>query len=260
MEIVPISPEQYNIVYNLLSLTIAAMTAAGLFFIGSTQQVAPKYRPALLISSLVVFIAAYHYYRIFESWGAAYVLEGGMYVSSGVPFNDAYRYADWLITVPLLLVELVYVMGLSRQESWPLIKRLSLASVLMLLLGYPGEISNVAETRWLFWSLAMVPFIYILWVLFVQISRTITAETGEIKGLITGARSLLLVSWMVYPIAFIFPMIGLSGPVAEVGLQVGYSIADLTAKAFFGVMIFQIARAKSDADGYVLGSTMKSAA
>ena len=83
---------EYQLVYNMLSFAIAAMAASFVFFTLGRQQLAPKYRPAMIMSSLVVGIACYHYFRIFESWHAAYVLEGTQYVASGQPFNDAYRY------------------------------------------------------------------------------------------------------------------------------------------------------------------------
>lgn len=243
---------QYELVYNVLSLTLATMFGSGLFFFAARNQVAPKYRPALIVSGVVVFIAGYHYYRIFESWAKAFVLEGGSYIPSGIAFNEAYRYADWLITVPLLLVELIAVLGLSRAASSSLLGRLTVASVAMIVLGYPGEVSAAAGTRWLFWALAMVPFIYILWVLYAELNRNVAGETGEVKQRLSGARNLIVLSWWVYPIAFVLPMIGLSGAAAEVGLQIGYSIADLTAKALYGVFIYRIAKAKSEADGWSL--------
>ena len=59
---------------------------------------------ALTISGLVCAIAAYHYLRIFQSWEGAYTIDGGVVSASGYAFNDAYRYVDWLLTVPLLLI------------------------------------------------------------------------------------------------------------------------------------------------------------
>lgn len=243
---------QFELVYNALSLTLATMFGSGIFFFAARSQVAPRYRPALIISGVVVFIAGYHYFRIFESWAAAFVLQNGSYVPSGVPFNEAYRYADWLITVPLLLIELVAVLGLSKAASSGLITKLSLASVAMLALGYPGEISSDSGTRWIFWTLSMIPFLYILSVLFGQLTRSVAGENGEIRSRLAAARNLIVLSWWVYPIAFILPMLGLRGATAVVGVQVGYSIADLTAKALFGVMIYRLARAKSEAEGYSL--------
>lgn len=249
---VSLSIGQFELVYNALSLTLATMFGSGIFFFAARSQVAPKYRLALIISGVVVFIAGYHYFRIFESWAAAFVLKDGAYVPSGIAFNEAYRYADWLITVPLLLIELVAVLGLSRAQSSSLITRLTVAAVAMLALGYPGEISSHAGTRWIFWTLSMVPFLYILNILFGQLTKTVANEGGEVRKRLAEARNLIVLSWWVYPVAFILPMIGFSGATAEVGLQVGYSIADLTAKALYGVFIYRLARAKSEAEGYRL--------
>merc|ERR1712146_642467 len=88
--------------------------------------VKPQFQSAVLISGLVTFIAAYHYIRIFNSWVDAYSYTAGTVVDgalgmkaptlTGVPFNDAYRYMDWLLTVPLLLIEILLVMNLSPEE------------------------------------------------------------------------------------------------------------------------------------------------
>merc|ERR1712170_198052 len=84
-----------------------------------------KFRTALTITGLVTAIATYHYVRIFNSWVGAFAVNadstGNFQVSlSGQPFNDAYRYVDWLLTVPLLLIELILVMGLPADQTAPL--------------------------------------------------------------------------------------------------------------------------------------------
>lgn len=65
---------QYQLVYNLLSLTIATFFASFVFYVLVRQDIAPRYRGSIIASALVVFIAGYHYYRIFGSWEAAYQL------------------------------------------------------------------------------------------------------------------------------------------------------------------------------------------
>lgn len=240
-----LSSFQFELVHNLFSLTVAAMFAAGLFFWASRDHVDHRFRPALLVSAIVVFIAGYHYLRIWQSWGGAFMAQDGKFVPSGESFNDAYRYADWLLTVPLLLVELIAVLSLARSEARDLLKKLVVAAVLMIVLGYPGEISDVAGTKWLWWALSMVPFVYILVTLFGKLGPVIAKETGEVRGLISLARNVLLVTWLFYPISYLFPIFGLGGAEGETLLQVGYTIADITAKAGFGLVIYNIARAKS---------------
>ncbi len=239
---------QYQLVYNAFSFTIATMGAATLFFWLGRSQVSDAYKTALTITGLVTAIALYHYIRIFESWAGAYQLVDGKLVATGKPFNDAYRYVDWLLTVPLLMVELILVMRLSNQETWSKATRLGLLAAVMIVLGYPGEISTDPNTRWLWWGLAMVPFLWIVYELFAGLSRAIAAQPENVRGLVNTARWLTVLSWSFYPIVFIFPMIGLTGGEATTAVQVGYTVADVVAKAVFGVVIYMIAVRKSEHD------------
>jgi len=247
MDELALSVGQYNLVYNAFSFTIAVMGAATLFFWLGRSQVSDAYKPAVTITGLVTAIALYHYFRIAESWEAAYVFtEAGALQASGEPFNDAYRYVDWLLTVPLLMVELILVMKLSSSETWSKATRLGLLAAVMVVLGYPGEVSADPVTRWIWWGLAMIPFVWIVYELFVGLSKSIQAQPDNVRGLVDTARWLTLVSWSFYPIVFIFPMIGLTGDVAQVAVQVGYTVADIVAKAVFGVVIYMIAVRKSE--------------
>lgn len=239
---------QYETVYNFLSLVIASMGGAFIFMLGARQQVAQRYRGALLVSGVVVAIAAYHYFRILGSWEAAYVMVGGVYEATGVPFNDAYRYADWLLTVPLLMVEVVAVLGLAASKSRPLLAKLSIAAFLMIATGYPGEIASDTTTRLVWGTISTVPFLYILYVLWGELSVALQSQSEHVRVLMRNTRLLILGTWGVYPIAYLFPVFGIAGANAMVGLQVGYSIADITAKAGLGLMIYAIARAKTAED------------
>jgi bacteriorhodopsin len=239
---------QYQIAANFFSLTIAAMGAATAFLWLSRSQVAKPYQLAVTVSGLVTFIALYHYVKIAGSWSDAYKIVDGAVVASGVPFNDAYRYVDWVLTVPLLLIELILVMRLSAKETVSKSVRLGGLAVLMIVLGYPGEISAVSGTRWLWWSLSMIPFLMIVGELFSGLKSSLAAQPAAARGLINGARYLVIASWAFYPIVFIFPMIGIDGALASTFVQVGYSIADIVAKAVFGILIFAIAMKKSSVE------------
>lgn len=246
-----LSLSQFDLVYNSFSLCIACMGACALFLVAAKQQVRHEYRPALLVSAVVVAVACYHYIRIFTSWGHAYALQGDMYVATGVPFNDAYRYADWLLTVPLLMVELIAVLALSRSKSGGLFAKLSIAAVLMIVTGYPGEVSSVTSTKLMWGTISTVPFLYIMYVLWVELSRAMGDQPGQVGVLMRNLRLLILGTWGVYPIAYLAPVMGFSGAGSMVTLQVGYTIADITAKAGMGLMIYAIAREKTLAAGGV---------
>merc|ERR1711977_621718 len=175
-------------VYNALSFGIAGMGAATLFFWLQLPNLTKTYRTPLIITGLVTAIATYHYIRIFNSWVNAFELkqkDDSYAVSlSGVPFNDAYRYVDWLLTVPLLLIELILVMGLPADQTKSLSVTLGISSGLMVALGYPGEIQDDPQGRWLWWGLAMLPFCYVLFQLLVGLGAATQTQPEAARGLI----------------------------------------------------------------------------
>jgi bacteriorhodopsin len=270
-----ITYDQWAAVYNALSFGIAGMGAACVFAFFQHFNVNKKYRTALIINGLVTLIATYHYFRIFDSWNAAFVVQEKIVngtaiyevAKSGHPFNDGYRYVDWLLTVPLLLTELVLVMGLSDSQTRKTAWSLGVAAALMVALGYPGEISDDPHRRWIFWSLAMLPFLYIVYTLVVGLGKVSTKEFDDesedeesgapmvvgdegaqarLTMLIAAARYLTVVSWLTYPIIYAVKSAGVSQAEATTYEQVGYSMADFVAKAVFGILIWAIASTKSD--------------
>ena len=243
-----LSKNQYDAVYNILSLTIAAMGAAFIALILLRNRLPENHRTAITLGTLVMAIADYHYVRIFNSWVSAYghMPVNGHYLATGVPFNEAYRYVDWLLTVPLLLAELVAVLELGSKRSRPLMVKLVVASVFMVALGYPGQISPVHSTARTLWAVAStVFFAYILYVLVVELNRALVRETPQVKGLMLALRGILLLSWGFYPIAYLLPSL-ISGANGTVISQVGYSIADIVAKPVFTLLIFRLSLLKAE--------------
>ena len=240
---------QWNLVYNVFSFGLISMLACTIYTLVSQHRVLPKYRNALVMSSMVTFIAGYHYLRIFDSFKHA--SEGGKVLLDGSQnaFNEAYRYVDWLLTVPLLLVEVIAVLALTREVSRSLIMRLVPASAAMIALGYPGEISSDQNTQVLYGVLSTIPFLYILYVLFVELSKSLDRQPAGVAETVGRLRLLLIATWGVYPIAYIFNIVGDASSSSFVTVQVGYTMADVLAKCVFGLTILKIARMKSVAEG-----------
>jgi len=240
---------QWNLVYNIFSFGLVSMLACTIYTLVSQQRVLAKYRNALVMSSMVTFIAAYHYMRIFNSFNES---SADMTINvSGAQgsFNEAYRYVDWLLTVPLLLVEVIAVLALAKEVSRSLIMRLVPASAAMIALGYPGEISNDQNTQVLYGVLSTLPFIYILYVLFVELGKSLERQPAGVAETVGRLRLLLIATWGVYPIAYIFNIVGDASSSSFVTVQVGYTVADVLAKCVFGLTILKIARMKSMAEG-----------
>lgn len=247
----PMSDGQFQLVYNILSFSLASMMATTLFLWMRVPAISVKYQTALIISGLVTFIAAYHYFRIFNSWVEAYhyTLDVKDPQLTGVPFNDAYRYMDWLLTVPMLLMEIVLVMKFSGDEASKKCLTLGLSSALMIMVGYPGEliVKGSCGWRWVYWILALIPFCYIVYELLVGLASATNAETNDrVKALIIRGKLVTVVSWLTYPVVYIFPMVGFSGAGAVVAIQVGYCCSDVISKCGVGLIIYSITAAKSE--------------
>ena len=221
-----------QLVYNALSFGTAVMLGAFVYFLTQMNSVAKQYRNGVAVSAVVVGIAGYHYFRMWSGWAEGTV-------------NEGYRYADWLITVPLLVIELLIVLGVTADRRKKLMTSLVPATVLMIGLGYPGETSANDTTKWTFWVLSMIPFLYILFTLSGELKAAKSRETGAVSKSINNATKILLVTWLVYPIAYLIPVVFTVSDGAEAGRQVAYTIADITAKALYGLMILNIAKARS---------------
>jgi bacteriorhodopsin len=245
-DLLTLSEGQYSLVYNAFSFVIASMGAAFVFFLLIRSRVRPAHQLAVTLSTLVVGIALYHYVRIFGSWESAFSYVDGSYVQDGAGFNEAYRYVDWLLTVPLLLAELVVVLKLAQKTTRSLLVRLITAAIAMIALGYPGEIASTGSTtQTVFGILSTIPFLYILYVLFVELGRSLGRQPDGVRKLVDGLRYIVLATWGVYPLAYLAPSLIDSAATAEVVRQVGYSVADVLAKPLFGLLILAIALAKS---------------
>ena len=245
-----LSNSQFQTVYNVFSFALASMLFTALFLLVSQGRVLPRYRQAIVVSATVCGIAAYHYIRIFNSFNEAYVATavGGDYTLTPFGFNEAYRYVDWLLTVPLLLLETVAVLALPKATRASLLGKLIPASILMIVLGYPGEVAAETLPKMVWGALSTLPFLYILYVLFVELTKSLDRQPPEVAATVGRLRILLIATWGVYPISYLFPVFGIDGSDAFVLRQVGYSIADVLAKCLYGLVIYKIARMKSAAD------------
>merc|ERR1711941_169247 len=206
---------QYQAVYNVLSFSLASMMATTMYLWFRANHVKDQYKSAVFISGLVTLIAAYHYIRIFNSWVDAYqytagTLDGGAMemkapTLTGVPFNDAYRYMDWLLTVPLLLIEILLVMKLDENTFSTKAWNLGVGSALMIASGYYGElvITGDLTPRWACWFFSMCFFLYIVFEL----------------------------------------LVGLAAAKAVVSIQLGYCVSDIISKCGVGLVIYQISYA-----------------
>ncbi len=236
---------QFELIHDLFSLLIVVMGASSLFFLLSRNQVAERFQPLLLLAGIVALIGCYHDMRFFHSWNDAFELAGNSYAASGHFFHEAYRYSDWALTIPLLLIELVLVMPILKVQTTMLLKRLISAALVSILFSYLG-VSNIGEQggafSWGFWLMALLPFLYIVRLLIQQPFFATIRQEDPVNRLFVRARNLFLISWAFYPLANLIVLYRHGfGEVGLVTFLIGAGIADLLSKCGVSFYIYRIA-------------------
>lgn len=169
---------------------------------------------------------------------------------TGKPFNDAYRYMDWLLTVPLLLIEIIFCMNLTPEETSREAWTLGFVSALMIAVGYPGELiieGNLAM-RFVYFSFSFAVFLYIVQKLLVGLKDAIQKEADpEVSSMLNQVCMATVVSWCTYPVVYLLPFMNIHGANAVVGIQLGYCASDVISKCGVGFLIYNITMKKSQA-------------
>ena len=207
-----------------------AMMAASVFFFLSLDAGGGKWRTSMLVSGLITFIAAVHYYYMRDANVAG-------------ADTTFFRYVDWILTVPLMCVEFYLILakaGATKKLMWNLI----FLSTLMLVFGYIGE---TGDSPVLWGSLSGAAYFYMVYMLWLGEAKALAEKAG---GAVLEAHNALcwfvLVGWSIYPIGY---MIGTDGwydfvDVIPLDMDVVYNIGDAINKIGFGLVIYNLAVSK----------------
>ena len=217
-----------GISFWLISMGMLAATA---FFFMEQANVAAQWRKSVNVAGLVTGIAFIHYMYMRAVW-----------VETG-DTPTVYRYIDWLITVPLQLVEFYLILSAVRKVPSGIFWRILIGSLVMLIGGYCGEAGFINPM--LGFVIGMAGWIYILYEIFSGEAGKSMAKSGN-KSLVTAfsaLRMIVTVGWAIYPLGYIFGY--LTGGIDDAALIVIYNLADFVNKIAFGVIIWSCAVANS---------------
>ena len=245
------TPTQHAIVGHAFAVALGAHIVGFLYFLSRQGQVAPRYRTSTWLSMAVMAASGYLFYRLGQSWDLAFVEQRGQMVRTGNRFDGALRYVNWLVTVPVLLVQVLYALDLARSRVQRLRVVLVLSGVLMVLCGYVGQFSAGRDdgTLLLWGALGTPPFLVLLGVL---VPLLLGARAHLPAEAAVTARNLVFVFaffWGLYPIAYLLPAVW-SGPTSAVTAQVLFTVADIGSKVLYGVMLAKVVRVRSAAEGH----------
>jgi sensory rhodopsin len=210
-----------------------AMVAASIFFLMEAGRLPGKWKTAMTIGALVQIIAAVHYFYMRDVW----VMTGDT--------PTVYRYVDWLITVPLQMVEFYFILAAVTAVSAGIFWRLLIGSLVMLVAGYAGEAGLI--NAWAGFIVGMAGWAYILYEIFAGEAGKASAEKApaSVQSAFGTMRLIVTVGWAIYPLGYFFGY--LQGAADDVTLNVIYNVADVINKIAFVGIIWAAANAETKA-------------
>ena len=253
--VVGLTDPQWTLGSLILMVSYGAHFAFIIYFVMTSMQLAPRYRVVAILSAVVMASAGLSLLREWSMWSETYefMRDTATWVpaTGGQTFSNAYRYGNWTITVPLLLVQLPIALGVLRGDLHKRSLRMIVPALLMIwtgLIGQFGEVSNFTQLN--IWGIVSSAFF--LW-LIVEVKGTITLGTAETPvELQAWPRNLFwyfLATWGLYPIAYALPQLGQDGNVV-VAQQLLFSIADISTKLIYGVLLSRFCLRRSALEGY----------
>ena len=209
----------------------AAMVAATFFFWVERDRAIGKWKTSLSVAAMVTGIAAIHYFYMREVW---------VYTGES---PTVFRYVAWLLTVPLQIVEFYLILAAMTAVATGLFWRLLIASLVMLIAGYLGEVNSGNPTAlWVLFLIGLAGWIYIIYEVFAGEASRINASEGTVAGqkAFNALRLIVTVGWAIYPLGYIY---GYAGGGNVDALNIIYNLADFVNKLAFGVVIWAAATA-----------------
>ena len=262
-EMFTISVEAFEVVNHILTLGYAAMAAALLYFVLTKNGNMPKYRTSSVLSVVVMVSALLLLFAQQNSWSNAYTFTGSAYAlrEGAELFTNGYRYLNWLIDVPMLLIQILFVAGIAGAARTSYMFRFSLSGTLMIVTGYVGQFYEPGRLNenvgaWLIWG--TISTVFFVWVL-VLITRVINEGKANMQG--SGAQKLFgrilplfYIAWFLYPGAYLMPAL-LTWGAADYGFvivaqQLTYTAADISSKIIYGVMLNVVSTKLSQEQGF----------
>ena len=216
----------------MISMALVAATA---FFFLETQRVTAKWKTSLTVSGLVTMVAAWHYFYMRDVW-----------VATGTT-PTVYRYIDWIITVPLLMVEFYLSLSAITKVPAGVFWRLMIGTFVMLIAGFMGEAGYMAV--WPAFIVSMSGWAFIIWEIYAGQAGKINAESAPlgVQSAFKLMRTIVVVGWAIYPIGYFLGYLTGSGPESSMKmLNIVYNLADVVNKIAFGVIIWTVAVSESE--------------
>ena len=239
-----------GITMYLFWVGIVAMGAGAIFFWLTLPKLPKAYQTVNVIAGIICAVACFHYFKMSDIYvqGVANLFDAQGNRIEGATlgaFPTAYRYIDWFITVPLLVLEFPLLLRLGK-ESKNIFRGLVGAAVLMLVFAWIAEESATGSfSWWANYAVSCAAWGYIVYMLYTTVNDRIKTAPVPIANSARTMRLFILVGWAIYPLGFLMALGGDSG---ESFREIFYNVADVINKVGFGVVCFNGALGLAELD------------
>ncbi|MDS0297584.1 bacteriorhodopsin [Halogeometricum sp. S1BR25-6] len=209
----------------------AGMFAGTMYFVARGWGVTdPKQQLFYVLSIFVTTIASVSYLMMATGFGLTQVEVGGVML-------DIYwaRYADWIFTTPLLLLDLALLAGANRNTMYTLVG----LDVLMIATGAIAAFAASAPVRIAWWGVSTVLLLFLLYFLVQALNEAADRQTESVRSLTTRLRNMLIVLWLAYPVVWILGTEGTIGLLPLYYETAAFMVLDLVAKVGFGFILLR---------------------
>ena len=250
------TPLQHDIISHLLTLGVGAMAVGFVYFVLTMGRSESQYRPASVLSAVVMVSAFLILFRQLQGWEQAFAFDGEVFRLTDSTFSNGYRYLNWSIDVPCLLTQMLFVVSVTPAVFRKTRTRFIVAGLLMIYTGYIGQyfqMTNLAS--YLIWgAISTVFFVYILYLVGRLIGNTRDRMPLKASRSMLTIWWVLIISWTLYPLAYLVPL-GFQlfpewGAWAAVTRQFLYTMADIFSKVIYGVLLTGVGQTLSAEKGF----------
>jgi len=263
-----LSPMTYEIVQHTLTVGFSIMLAALFYFVLTIRTVAPRFRISSILSVVVMVSAFLILFYQSQSWQNSFVYDAGIgkytLASESDAFSNGFRYLNWLIDVPMLLFQILFIVDITRERRASLRNQFWFSGTGMIVTGYIGQFYESQATSfgspfYIWGFISTLFFFHVLYLIYRVIQEGkegMSPKAARTFGMIW---PLFFVSWMLYPGGYLMPVLlnteGLfgTGLITEAGIAgraLTYTVADVMSKVIYGIILTQVAQIRSEDMGY----------
>ena len=212
------------------TLTFIAFVACAFFLYLKKDRVPDDFKTVIRVSTVYLVIGSVNYFYMREMYAAGAA-------NGASQFPTSFRYVDWILTTPLMLMKFPLLLGVGKQGRTFMARLIGL-DLVMIAAGYVGEISERPAVHHGFFLIGCVAWFGILASLFSALTVLPERLGPAVRSGVKNMSLFVVIGWAIYPVGFFAPMLDIPSDVRELV----YNLADLFNKVGLCMLVYVTAK------------------